>query len=73
MQLTAAAAAAAAAANTNNSKWRMAFSGFKKDIFLFILVAEYHFQVSGISLLDLALPSRKELLHKIQFHKNLQI
>ena len=56
MQLT---AAAAAAANTNNSKWRMAFSGFKKDIFLFILVAEYHFQVSGISLLDLALPFAK--------------
>ena len=68
MQLTA-AAAAAAAANTNNSKWQMAFSGFKKKI---ILVAEYHFQVSGISLLDLALPFRKEL-HKIQFHKNLQI
>ena len=68
MQLT----AAAAATNTNNSKWRMAFSVFKKHIFLFILVAEYHFQVSGISLLDLALPFRKEL-HKIQFQKNLQI
>ena len=65
-------AAASAAANTNNSKWQMAFSGLKKRYFLFILVAEYHFQVSGISLLDLALPFRKEL-HKIQFHKNLQI